>query len=128
MTATRPTPPPAPAEADGGGPTTHAPTVPEGGERRVCQEDRYGATASETVVLTRESRADEGDGIGEVEFAGATKWASFSIQGVNRRWDWNLGKDMMVITPGGRGMYFNFRLADDEGRAKPSHLFDCVER
>ena len=104
------------------------PEIPDGGERWVCRSDRYGATGDEHVVLTRDGPQDSGMGFGQVLVAGVTHNAMFSVQGVNRRWDWNGAKDMMIIKPGGKGSYYNFRLADDEGRAKASSWFECHQR
>ena len=67
-------------------------------------------------------------GFGQVLVASVTHNAMFSVEGVNRRWDWNGAKDMMIIKPGGKGSYYNFRLADDEGRAKASSWFECHQR
>ena len=60
-----------------------------------------------------------------VVVAGEFHLALFELQGVDRRWDWNEGKDAMVIEPSGLGLYYNFRLADDEGRVGPRHRFKC---
>ena len=104
------------------------PEIPDGGERWVCRSDRYGATGDEHVVLTRDGPQDSGMGFGQVLVAGVTHNAMFSVQGVDRRWDWNGTKDAVVIEPGGQGSYYNFRLADDEGRVKRSSWFECHQR
>ena len=104
------------------------PEIPDGGERWVCRSDRYGATGDEHVVLTRDGPQDSGMGFGQVLVAGVTHNATFSVRGVDRRWDWNGAKDAMVIKLGGQGSYYNFRVADDEGRAKASSWFECHQR
>ena len=63
-----------------------------------------------------------------VVVAGEFHLALFELQGVDRRWDWNEGKDAMVIEPSGLGLYYNFRLADDEGRVGPRHRFKCEKK
>ena len=86
------------------------------------------------MVLTRDGPQDSGMGLGQVLVAGVTHDAMFSVQGVNRRWDWNWNEDSgsyedaMVLMPGGKGSYYNFRLADDEGRVTRSSWFECHQR
>ena len=106
------------------------PPIPDGGERWICRSDMYGATGNEHVVLTRDKPLLDGGywGNGQVLVAGITFDADVEVQGVSRRWDWNRGKDAMVIKPGGQGSYYNFRLADDEGRVKASSWFNCHQR
>ena len=79
-------------------------------------------------MLTRDGPQDSGMGVGEVLVAGVTHDAMFSVQGVNRRWDWNGVKDTMIIEPGGEGGYYNFRLVDDKGQVKISSWFECHQR
>ena len=86
------------------------PEIPDGGERWVCQSDSYNATADESVVLTRSGLQDRAVDFGQVFVAGVTHSALFPVQGVERRWDWNDGKDAMVIESDGDGRYYNFRL------------------
>ena len=42
--------------------------------------------------------------------AGLTYNADFQIEGIDRRWDWNDGMDMISVGPVGDGAYFDFRL------------------
>ena len=104
------------------------PEIPDGGERWICRSDRHGATGDGHVVLTRDGPQDSGMGFGQVLVAGVTHDAMFSVQGVNRRWDWNGVKDTMLIKPGGKGSYYNFRLVDDKGQVKGSSWFECHQR
>ena len=86
------------------------------------------------MVLTRDGPQDSGMGFGQVLVAGVSHDAMFSVEGVNRRWNWNPNEDLggyedtMVLKPGGKGSYYNFRLADDEGRVTGSSGFECHQR
>ena len=108
------------------------PEIPEGTERWVCRSYMSNGTENERVVLSRVLPQDLTLGpqrtLGVVVVAGETHITMFSVQGVDRRWDWNDANDTMVIGPGGHGSYYNFRLADDEGRVKASSLFECHQR
>ena len=82
------------------------------------------------MVLTREKPVFENSprSKGKVLAAGITVDALVEIQGVNRRWDWNGGKDAMIIEPDGRGIYVNFRMVDEDGKSRALSFFDCHRR
>ena len=64
---------------------------------------------------------------GQISVAGVTHFAFFYIEGLNRRWDF--GKEMnysFIIEPDGWGVYYDFRLAEDDGRTKARQVFKCV--
>ena len=75
---------------------------------------------------------DHRDSTGTVYFSGIIANTMFSIQGIERRWDWDWGADgrsnsAIVVSPDGSGRYYNFRASND-GTAKPSELFQCERR
>lgn len=89
-------------------------------ERWSCH-DRF-APEKALIHLTRGGEA------GEITVAGVTRQAQFSVEGVNRRWDFVLGEDMryeyaLVIEPNGDGAYYDFTA---DGRAKPSQQYKCT--
>ena len=102
--------------------TTPMLEVPEKGERWLCG-DRYPSGGPVTVVLTRETPVAVRLGHGQVSVAGVVSEALFAVNGVERRWDWD--KSAMVLQPDGDALFYDFRSADDEGRAKPSGFFAC---
>lgn len=74
-----------------------------------------------SVELTRKTEVP-----GQVSVAGVTYSAYFHIEGLNRRWDF--GEEMnysFVITPDGRGAYYDFSLVEDGETTEPSQLFIC---
>ena len=76
----------------------------------------------------RESPRDQARGTGKIAVGGVIHKTDFQIEGISRRWDWNDGEDAIVIGPSGQGGYYDFRLADDEGRGTASSFFKCHER
>ena len=77
-----------------------------------------------------------GTEIGTISVAGETHIATFGIEGINRRWDWNPHEnggydDSLIMRPSGKASYVNFRRAErnDEGirNAKPEALFECEQ-
>lgn len=87
-----------------------------------------GFFTTDCVMLT----ANLHNGTGEVKFGEFIERTEFSVQGLERRWDWCWGADgrsdcAFLISVGGKGSYYNFRGSDD-GSAKPSDLFKCTRR
>ena len=115
---------------------TPLPEIPEGGERWICKPDTssYSSTTTENVVLISPPAKYNLLFIAEIHFGGTTHKGRFSLTGLNRRWNWSPSPDnsafldSFTIEANGRGAYFDFRLADDNGRVKPSSLFDCQRR
>ena len=65
---------------------------------------------------------------GEIEASGSTQKTFFTIQGINRRWDF--GHDLkfaFIITPNKSGAYYDFRSSEGK-RVEPSQLFMCEQR
>lgn len=68
--------------------------------------------------------------IGSLNVAGANHVAAYSVQGLNRRWDFGLAADgtsydfAFLIEPDGTGLYYDFTL---EPTAKASQRFTCVK-
>lgn len=77
-------------------------------------------------VLARLKRLKSGNfEYGEIEVSGSTQITMFTIQGINRRWDF--GKDYkfaFVISPNKSGSYYDFRGSEGK-RVKPSQFFIC---
>lgn len=79
------------------------------------------------IVLTREGQTDQPVGKGRVLVAGVVWNADFHIEGIDRRWDWNDGMDMIAIGPGGDGAYFDFRLLEPgETHVQPRQQLHCT--
>ena len=71
------------------------------------------------------------NGTGEVKFGEFVESAWFSVQGIERRWDWCLNADgscdcAFIISVNVRGRYYNFHGSD--GQARPSESFMCEKR
>ena len=56
---------------------------------------------------------------------GETYLATFQFQGLSRRWDWH--RYAFVIELNSIGRYYDFTLADEDGRASPRHTFTCTQ-
>ena len=111
-------------------PAPHLPK-PDNGERWLCADalkTMFLPEPEPTIVLTRESPRDQARGTGKIAVGGVIHKTDFQIEGISRRWDWNDGEDAIVIGPSGQGGYYDFRLADDEGRGTASSFFKCHER
>ena len=71
------------------------------------------------------------EGLGLVQVAGTINHATFSIQGLDRRWDWDWSEDYstfrysIVVRPNGSANYYNFDFADEEGRAESRQIYKC---
>lgn len=66
---------------------------------------------------------------GKVDIAGIVAVAFFSIEGLNRRWDWGLSDDgtfdyAVVLDIDGIARFFDFSNSED-GRARSSDIFRC---
>ena len=69
---------------------------------------------------------------GTVNFGGIFAKTQFSIQGIERRWDWDYGTDgrydsAIVVSTNGSARFYDFRGSSD-GTARPSDLFQCKIR
>ena len=75
-------------------------------------------------VLARLKRLRVGNfEFGEVEVSGSTQEAKFTVQGINRRWDFGYGfKYTFLIRPNKSAAYFDFTI---EKKAKPRQYFVC---
>ena len=75
-----------------------------------------------SVELTRATEAS-----GQVSVAGITYSALFYIEGINRRWDF--GEDIQysfIISPDGRGSYYDFSRVEEGETTWPSQEFYCM--
>ena len=105
--------------------------APAIGERWFCYTDSLSTLLEQSpeIVLTREGETDQPFGQGRVLVAGVIFDASFQIEGIDRRWDWNEGMDMISVRPGGDGAYFDFRLLEPgETHVGPRQQLWCIER
>lgn len=107
--------------------------APATGERWFCYTDPASAMLSDIlesspeIVLTREGQTAQPVGKGRVLVAGVVWNADFHIEGIDRRWDWNDGMDMIAIGPGGDGAYFDFRrLGPGETHVQPRQQLHCI--
>ena len=111
-------------------PAPHLPK-PSKGERWLCADYGFAASLIATVdpdiVLTRETPRNEAEGRGKVAVAGVVHETVFRVVGVNRRWDWNGGKDAILIKPGGLTAYYDFRGLGPLEKTKPGGVLSCVQ-
>lgn len=97
-----------------------------GAERWECYA-YFGSRTLGTLIANRH------DTSGTVDFDGVVASTQFTIQGIERRWDWGLGTNgrfnyAIVISTDGTGKFYNFRGSND-GTAKPrSDVFKCARR
>ena len=121
---------PDPGDATAAHPQAAVPRLraPADGERWFCYTDELSALLDvpPNIVLTREGRTDQPFGKGQVLVAGVIYDASFEIEGIDRRWDWN-EFDMIAINPGGNGGYYNFRGLEPGESAGPSQALWCLQ-
>ena len=115
---------------DGADPAPELPT-PTGGERWFCYTDEFSAafTLPPELVLTRDAPTDRTFGEGRVLVASVVHEAEFSIEGIDRRWDWSDGLDTIAIGPGGEAAYYDFRRlkAGETRLERPASLLWCIE-
>ena len=79
------------------------------------------------VSLTRRSSKDDKSGFGEVSITGITHRARFSVEGLDRRWDFGEnGEYAFVINAQGGGAYYDFSDADAGEVVQPSLEFGCI--
>ena len=79
------------------------------------------------VSLTRRSSKDDKSGFGEVSITGITHRARFSVEGLDRRWDFGEnGEYAFVINAQGGGAYYDFSDADAGEVVQPSLGFGCI--
>ena len=76
--------------------------------------------------------ADRVGNSGTVDFGGIVANTKFSIQGIERRWDWDFDADgrsdsAIVLSTDGSARFYDFRGSSD-GTATPSDLFQCKIR
>ena len=95
-------------------------------ERWECFDFVYGSKKLGTLTVGRYGIA------GTVDFAGIVANTQYSVQGIDRRWDWGWDTDgrsdyAFVISPDGTGKFYNFGSSND-GTAKPSDFFKCKRR
>jgi len=88
--------------------------------------DRNKATAPVTLFRMRIGGKDF---MGEVLVAGTAHIAQFQVAGLNRRWDWGCDEKTgcryaFSVRPDDTGAFYDFSVSDD-GRAKPSQVFEC---
>jgi len=85
--------------------------APADGERWFCytQSLRMLRDGSPDVVLTREPKTDQPHGKGRVLVANVIEYATFRVQGIKRRWEWNERMDSISIKPDGTAGYYDFR-------------------
>lgn len=77
------------------------------------------------------SSEDSAIALGKVIAAGQSNNAFFTIEGLNRRWDWPTGGDKglkyaFVIKPDGSAAYYDFTKVEDGGTTSASHVYECV--
>lgn len=73
--------------------------------------------------------ASNSKGAGWIDFQGSLIKTDFTVEGLEKRWDWlkiNSGKSFaFVIRANGRAQYYDFTFADEDGFAKPRDTFEC---
>ena len=103
--------------------------APAGGERWFCYTDEFSAVfgPEPELVLTRDAPTDRAFGEGRILIASVVHDAQFSIEGIDRRWDWSDGFDSISIDPGGNAAYYDFRRlkAGETSLERPTSLLWC---
>jgi len=126
-------------------PAPHLPK-PKNGERWLCVNNMSAwfldlineemmEMPKSMIVLTRESPRSQARGTGKIAVAGVIHDTHFEIEGINRRWDWNVdeqaGKalDALVIKNDGGGAYYDFRgVKGVQTSTWPRELLQCMQR
>ena len=93
------------------------------------EDGGYDDIPEEKVVvrLTRRSSKDDKSGFGEVSITGITHRARFSVEGLDRRWDFGEnGEYAFVINAQGGGAYYDFSDADAGEVVQSSLEFGCI--
>ena len=79
------------------------------------------------VTLTRSTEKDDKAGSAEVSITGITHRATFSVEGLERRWDFGEnGEYAFFINPQGGGAYFDFSDAEVGEKVEPSLTLGCI--
>lgn len=79
------------------------------------------------VTLTRRVSKDDKSGFGEVSVTGITHRARFSVEGLERRWDFGKnGEYAFVINPQGGGAYYDFSNSERGEIVQPSQTYGCL--
>ena len=79
------------------------------------------------VTLTRRKSKDDKPGSGEVSVTGITHRARFSVEGLERRWDFGEnGEYAFVINPQGGGAYYDFSDSALGEIVQPSQTYGCL--
>ena len=95
-------------------------------ERWECQTVAGVLTDTAGITLTRGELNDARVGDGEVSVAEIAYRARFSMEGLQRRWDFaDGGVYAFVISPDGSGAYYDFSRADPGERVAPSEGYRC---
>ena len=79
------------------------------------------------VNLTRVTVDGKVQGFGKVSVAGVDHAALFRVVGFERRWDF--GKEFnfsFVISPDGRGLYYDFTSVEEGETTQPRQFYRCV--
>ena len=83
-----------------------------------CKDNEY----SEDVIIT----ASRNGLVGKIDIAGIVQWARFSVEGFDRRWDFEPDglrfKFSFIIEPDGTGRYYDFTQHE---RSRASQLYHC---
>ena len=96
-----------------------------------CQAGFSWERGDEIVVTAVTDDADSDIGI--IEVAGTLHVTTYEVQGFNHRWDFGPLTDggghtyAFVIEPDGTGRYFDFSLADEDGRVRSSQIYICKQ-
>ena len=94
-------------------------------ERWECQTAAGVLTDTAGIVLTRGELNDARVGDGEVSVAEISYRARFSMEGLQRRWDFEDGEYAVVVNPDGSGAYFDFSNSDPGEMIAPSQTYRC---
>ena len=67
---------------------------------------------------------------GTIQVSGVLYQTTYSVEGINRRWDWDMQEDSsydyaFVLKPGGTGFFFDFSSAEGGETNTSSQSFSC---
>ncbi len=69
---------------------------------------------------------ETGEKVGNVWVAGVRHAATYRVEGINRRWDFDGGKYAITLSPEGVARYYDFEVdAAADGKAKERRRYYC---
>ena len=95
-----------------------------------CYSKTWQNGISERWAFTLQYRTLEtGEKVGNVWVAGVKHAATYRVEGINRRWDFDGGRYAITLSPEGVARYYNFKLdAAADGKAEERQRYQCKRK